>query len=120
MALKIRALILPRPALILPLPVDRFPNKLVPKVLYNIPINPPFCSFASFLIVSLTSFINKPDSSSDLTIFIMSFTSSFEIISVLIPDLNIFLWIVACVADVAAANSNGVKTILANCFSHWV
>ena len=29
-----------------------------------------FCYFALFLIVSLTSFINKPDSSRDLTIVI--------------------------------------------------
>ena len=57
------ALIVPSPALILRLLVKRFPNKLVPKVSNNIPTNPPFCSFASFLIVSLILFIRKPDSS---------------------------------------------------------
>ena len=59
------------PAPIVPLPVSKFPNKLdklVPKVPNNITRNSPFCSFASFLIVWLTSFINKPDSSRDLII----------------------------------------------------
>ena len=65
------ALTVPLPALIVPLPVNKFPNKPALKVPNNIPRNPPFRSFASFLIVSLTSFINKPDSSSDLTIFII-------------------------------------------------
>ena len=78
-------------ALIGPLPVKRFPNKLAPKVSNNIPRNYSFCSFASFLIVSLMSFINHPDSSRDLTIFIISFISLLEIISVVKPDLEIFL-----------------------------
>ena len=30
--------------------------------------NPTFCSFTSFLIVSLTPFINKPDSSRESTL----------------------------------------------------
>ena len=51
------------------LPVNRFPNKLAPKVPNNIPKNPPFYSFALFSIFSLTSFINKPDFSRDLIIF---------------------------------------------------
>ena len=38
---------------------------------HKIPRNPSIYSFASFLIVSLTAFTNKKDSSSDLTIFIM-------------------------------------------------
>ena len=61
-------------ALIVPLPVNKFPNKLAPKVSNNIQRNPPFYPFAPFWIVSLTPFINKPDSSSDLTIihFIVS------------------------------------------------
>ena len=57
------ALIVPSPALIVLLPGYRFPNKLAPKVCNNISRIPPFCSFVSFLIVSLTSFINKSDSS---------------------------------------------------------
>ena len=52
-------------ALIVPLPVNRFPNEPAPKVPNNIPRNPHFCSFALFLIALLTPFINKPDSSSD-------------------------------------------------------
>ena len=49
--------------------------------------NPPFCSFASFLTVSLASFINNSDSLRDLTIYIMSSISSFEVINVVAPDL---------------------------------
>ena len=45
-------------------------------------INPPFCHFASFSIVSLTPYINKTDSSSDLTIFMISSNFLFQIISV--------------------------------------
>ena len=75
----------------------------------NIPKNPTFCFLASFLIFSLTIFINKPNYSVDLIIFIISFISSFEIISVVTceanskrrPDQNIFLWIAASVADTA-------------------
>ena len=66
------------------------------------------------LTLSLIPFINKPDSSSDLTIFMVSFISSFEVISVAIPDPNIFLWIAASVARAAAVNSNGIKTLLDN------
>ena len=47
-----------------------------------------FCYFDSFLIVSLIPFINNPDSSSDLIIFMISFISSVEIISVVKPDPN--------------------------------
>ena len=44
----------------------------------------------------------------------VSCISSFEIISVVIPDPNIFSWIAASVADAAAVNPNGIKTLLAN------
>ena len=53
----------------------------------NIPGNPPFCSFASFLIVSLTTINNKPDYLRDL----ISFISSFEITNAVVPHLNIHL-----------------------------
>ena len=76
---------------IAPLHVNKFPNKLAPKVPNNIPRNPPFCYFASFLIVLLAPFINKPDASKSLAIFIISFISLFENINVVIPDPNIFL-----------------------------
>ena len=48
---------------------------------------------------------------------VISFISSFEIIAVVTPDPNIFLWIAASAADVAAVNSNGIKTLLANVLS---
>ena len=73
-----------------------------------------FFVFASFAIVSLTSFINNADYSSDLIIFIISSISSFEIISVVIPNPNIFLLIAASVGDAAVVNPNGIKTLLAN------
>ena len=56
-------------------------------------------------------FINKPDSSSDLTIFI--FIPSFKI-NVVVPDPNIFIWIAASVFDAAALNPNVIKMLLAN------
>ena len=48
------ALNVPSTVLVVPLPVNRFPNKLAPKVPINIPRN----SSASFLIVSPAPFIN--------------------------------------------------------------
>ena len=58
--------------------------------------------------------MNKPDSLRDIAIFIISFISSFEIINVELPDPNISWWIAASVADTAAVNPNGIKTIFAN------
>ena len=88
----------------------------------KIPRNPPFRSFASFLVVSLTTFINKSDSSSDLTIFIISLISLFEIVVdfaksegwVLDPNAYILLWIAASDADATAVNLNVIKKLLAN------
>ena len=56
------------PYLIIPLPANRLLNKLAPKVPNNITKNPPFCPFPLFLIVSIRPFIDKPESSRDLTI----------------------------------------------------
>ena len=39
--------------------------------------------------------------------------SSLEIFKVVNPALKIFLWIAASVADAAAVNPNGIKTLLA-------
>ena len=97
------------------MPVKRFPDKLAPKFPNN--RNPPSCSFASILIVLLTLFIYNPDSSSHLTIFIISFTSSLEIISIVKLNSNIFLWIAASVADAAGVNPNGIEILLANVLS---
>ena len=57
---------------------------------------------------------NKSDSLSNLIIIIRSFIFSSKIINVVIPDPNIFLWIAASVADAAAVNPNGNKTLVAN------
>ena len=64
------------------LPANRFPNKPVPNVPDNILKNSPFRSFVSFLIVSLTPFVNKPDYLRDLTVFIRSFMPPLEMINV--------------------------------------
>ena len=69
--------------LITPLPVNTVPSKLAPKVPNNVSRKPPFCYFASFLIVFV---INNPDSSSDLMIFVISFIFSFEIINVALRE----------------------------------
>ena len=42
----------------------------------------------------------------------MSSISSFDIISVVVPDLKIFLCIPSSAADAVAANPNGIKTLL--------
>ena len=63
--------------------------------------------------------INKPDTSSDLTSFIISFIFSFKVIHVVLPDPSTFLWIAASVFDVAAVNPNDIKTLLANSFSSF-
>ena len=47
----------------------------------------------------------------------ISLISSLEIISVVKLDPNIFLWIAASVANAAAVNPNGSKTLLANSLS---
>ena len=65
------------------------------------------------LFVSLTLFINKLDSSNKLTILLIWFSSSFEIINV-VPDAKRFLWIAAFVVDAAAVNPNSIKTLLSN------
>ena len=49
-----------------------------------------------------------------MTIFMISFIFSLEIINVVLPDPNIFLWIAASVADATAVKPNGIKTLLAN------
>ena len=80
------ALIVSSPALITPCPPNEFPNILGANVSNNIGRNLPFCYFASFLFVSLMPSINNPDSSSDLTTFIISSLSSFEIINAVVTD----------------------------------
>ena len=105
---------MPLSALIVSLPVNRSPMKVAPKVPNKVSGSLSFYSFASLLIVSLTSFTNKPDSSRDLTISIISFISSSEIINVVTPDPNIFLWIAAPVTDAAAISPDCIKLLLGN------
>ena len=65
---------MPSPALITLLP-------------HNIDRNPPLCSFASFFIFnSLIPFIYNSDPSSDLTTFIISSISPFEIINAVVRE----------------------------------
>ena len=75
-----------------PLPSNIFPSKVALRVAANIPENLPFCCYTSFSIVSLTPFISKPDSSRDLTVFMISFKSSFENANanVVLPDPKVF------------------------------
>ena len=47
----------------------------------------------------------------------ISFIYSLEIISIVKPDPNIFLWMAASVAYAVTINPNGIKTFLANGFS---
>ena len=44
----------------------------------------------------------------------MSFISSFDIVSAVVPDPKIFLCIPASAADAAPGDPNGIKTLLAN------
>ena len=107
----------PSPALFIHLPAKVFPSKLAPSVPNDILRNPPFYSLASFWIVLITPFNNKPDSSRNLAILIMSFISSFDMISVVDegrPDPKIFLCIPASAADAAAVYPNGIKMLFAN------
>ena len=120
---------MPSRDLIVLLAVNKFPNILATNISINLLRNPPFCYVASFFVILLSSFINKPDSSWDVTIFMISFISSLEIIKVVVrkanskerktkihgwPDPKNFLWIAASVADTAAVNPNGIKTLLAS------
>ena len=50
----------------------------------------------------------------------ISFKSSVENANAVLPDSNIFLWTAVSVADVAAVNSNGIKTLLANGLSTFL
>ena len=63
-------------------------------------------------------FINNPDSSSNLTIFILPFISSLEVVrkaksEECTPDPKIFLWVAVSATDAAAAIPNNIKTFLA-------
>ena len=44
----------------------------------------------------------------------IAFISSLEIIDIVVPDLNIFLWVAASVDDAAFVSSKSIKTLLVN------
>ena len=120
------ALFFPSPALpliylffLLEFPAGMIPNKLAPNVPNNILRNPSFCYFVLFSIVWVALFINWPESSRYLTIFIISNISSIDIINAVVPDPKNFLCIPVSTADTAAVNPNGIKTFLANGWSSF-
>ena len=79
------AVIVPSPTPIIPVPVTILVNKLAGDIVAaNVARNPPFYSFTLFSTASLPPFINKPDFSRALNIFITSFNSSFENINVVV------------------------------------
>ena len=49
----------------------------------------------------------------------MSSISSFDIISAVVPEPKIFLYIPASAADAAAVNPNGTKTLLAHSLTRF-
>ena len=65
--------------------------------------------FASFWIVSLTPYNNKHESLRDLTVFITSSNSLFDIIIVVFSEPKMILCIPGSAADVAAFNPNEIK-----------
>ena len=97
---------------------------LAPNVAANIPRNTPFGSFTSFTI-SLNPFINNLGYSKNLTIFMISFRSSFKNTDGVIGESKsegrhnpkIYFWIAAYVAEAGAVNPKGTKMFLANSVS---
>ena len=70
-----------------------------------------------FITYALSFVLGKlflPNSSRDLTIFMISLIFSLEVIKVAVPDPNSVLWIAASVVDAAPVTLNGIKTLLAN------
>ena len=59
------------------------------------------------------TFFNKPESSKDGTVFIISFISLFHLINFVIPEPKFLFWIAASAIDAAAVNPYGIKTLLA-------
>ena len=100
----------PEPALTIPFPTNKFPNKLAPNALINKLKNPPFCSFVSFLVVLVTLFSKILESSRASTICVISF----EIIKFAVPEPCTFFWIPASISEAAAVIPNGAKTYFAD------
>ena len=62
---KFLPVLVPSPTLTIPLSANSLCQILAINIANDIGRNQPFCSFASFLIVSLIAFSNNPDSSND-------------------------------------------------------
>ena len=90
-----------------------FRNTEAPKVLNNMPRNPPYCPFISFF--SLTLSIDKVEVSSDFMILIISSISSLKLIQVIpFPALatsypRIFLWTTPSITEAGAIVANGAR-----------
>ena len=78
-----------------------------------------FCSFTLLSIVLLTLSINKTASYSGVTIFIISFKSSFKNTIVVEPNSYIFFWIAAFAAESVAFNPEGTKLLWTNGLSTY-
>ena len=110
------ALIIPLPAFITALPVNRYTNKLTSNVPNNITANPCLCSFASDLIVSQTFFIYKLGYRR-LGYFLDIIHFFIWDYHVVILDLKSLFWIAAFVFDAAAVNPDDIETLLASGFN---
>ena len=74
------------------MPANIFPKTFSPKLPSKITRISPFCSFASFSIVSLSDY-NIKHKTGDLTILICPI-SAFEIINVVVPEPKMFhFWV---------------------------
>ena len=91
----------------------------MPKVPYIIPGNPPFCSFASLSVFSLTYFNKTPEYSRELTVFMISFFSLLEVINLVVPDLKTFFWIPASTVEDAPINTISLSALLFTYIVHF-
>ena len=94
-------------------PFNRCSNRLGPTTPIKMLENLPFCHFYLFLILLLTLFINRSDSSRGLTISMILSIASYDIIIVVILDPKICFYILASRVDAAVVSLNGIKTLLA-------
>lgn len=76
--------------------------------------NPTICSFVSFSILLVITYVISPGSSGDLTIFLMSFISLFDITIVVVPDPTIFILLYDSAVKAATVNPDGINTLFAN------
>ena len=75
------------------------------------------CYFVFLSVLWVLSSVNKPESSRVLTIFVISSTSSSDILNTAIPERKTSLCIPASAADSVAVYPDGVKAILDNVWS---